>query len=414
MKSKFFIVALLLFAFNAIEAQNTITKKALFIIVDGIPADLIERIKPEYLTKISKAGGYTRAHVGGEKNGYSETPTISAVGYNSMLTATWVNKHNVWGNGIENPNYNYHTIFRMIKDVAPEKKLAVFSTWQDNRTKLIGEGKPETGNLLLDYKFDGLELDTVNFRHDKESKYIQKVDDRVALEAAKCITKNAPDLTWVYLQYTDDAGHHYGDSKKFDDAVLHVDKQIGKIYEAIQQRQKKHHEEWVIFVTTDHGRDAITGKGHGGQTARERGIWIVTNAKNLNNYFYAGNPGIVDIAPSIMQFLEQPISSQSSVEIDGVSLIGKISLANPYVWLSSSKKLQIGWDAYDSEGVVKISIAHTNNFQLTGTPDVLEKLGEVPIKSGKFVADFLPQVGKIYKIVLEGKFNTVNKWIIPH
>ncbi len=90
MTSRFFIAALLLFASIAIEAQNTITKKALFIIVDGIPADLIERVKPENLTKISKAGGYTRAHVGGEKNGYSETPTISAVGYNSLLTATCV------------------------------------------------------------------------------------------------------------------------------------------------------------------------------------------------------------------------------------------------------------------------------------------------------------------------------------
>ncbi|HRN48044.1 MAG TPA: alkaline phosphatase family protein, partial [Niabella sp.] len=319
---------------------------------------------------------------------------------------------NVWGNGIENPNYNYHTIFRMIKDVAPEKKLTVFSTWQDNRTKLIGEGKPETGNLLLDYKFDGLELDTVNFPHDKESKYIQKIDDWVALEAAKCVTKNAPDLTWVYLQYTDDAGHHYGDSKKFDEAVLQADKQIGKIYEAILKRQKKHHEEWVIFVTTDHGRDPISGKGHGGQTARERGTWIVTNAKGLNNYFYAGNPGIVDITPSIMEFLALPIPPQSRVEVDGVSLIGKISLANPYVLLTSSKKLQIGWDAYDSEGVVKISIAQTNNFQLTGTPDALVKLGEAPIKGGKFVADFLPQAGKVYKIVLEGKYNTVNKWIV--
>ena len=80
--------------------------------------------------------------------------------------------------------------------------------------------------------------------------------------------------------------------------------------------------------------------------------------------------------------------------------------------LTSSKKLQIGWDAYDSEGVVKISIAQTNNFQLTGTPDALVKLGEAPIKGGKFGADFLPQAGKVYKIVLEGKYNTVNKWIV--
>ena len=32
-----------------------------------------------------------------------------------MITGTWANKHNVWGNGIENPNYNYWTIFRFLK-----------------------------------------------------------------------------------------------------------------------------------------------------------------------------------------------------------------------------------------------------------------------------------------------------------
>src|SRR5690606_32345580 len=138
-------------------------KKTLFIIVDGIAADVLERVETPHIDLISKDGADTRAYLGGEKGGYSETPTISAVGYNSLLTGTWANKHNVWDNEIEAPNYHYWTIFRFLNEQYPEKKTAVFSTWLDNRTKLIGEGLPQNRNLKLDFIFDGLELDTVNF-----------------------------------------------------------------------------------------------------------------------------------------------------------------------------------------------------------------------------------------------------------
>jgi predicted AlkP superfamily pyrophosphatase or phosphodiesterase len=103
-------------------------KKAVFVIADGIPADVLEKVSTPAIDAISKKGWYSRASVGGEKGTYTETPTISAVSYNSLLTGTWVNKHNVWDNDIKAPNYHYPTIFRLLKDQYPQKKIAVFSS----------------------------------------------------------------------------------------------------------------------------------------------------------------------------------------------------------------------------------------------------------------------------------------------
>src|SRR6516162_3422665 len=185
-----------------VKAQER-QKKLIFIIADGIPADVIEKAPVPTLKSIAASGAYTRAHVGGEKGTYSETPTISAVGYNSLLTGTWVNKHNVWDNDIRNPDYHYWTIFRFFKQEYPSKKIAIFSTWTDNRTKLVGESSPATGNLKFDYVSDGYELDTLHYPHDSQSEYIHQIDEKVAVDAASCLRSFAPDLSWVYLEYTD-------------------------------------------------------------------------------------------------------------------------------------------------------------------------------------------------------------------
>ena len=67
------IVALLML--GQLQAQKT--KKAVFVIVDGIAADVIETQPTPNLDKIARKGGYARAYVGGEKDGYSQRRTDS-------------------------------------------------------------------------------------------------------------------------------------------------------------------------------------------------------------------------------------------------------------------------------------------------------------------------------------------------
>ena len=394
----------------SVQAQSKKrTPKAIFIIADGIPYDVIQKIKPATLTEIASIGGLAKAHVGGDLGAYNQTPTISAPGYNNLITGTWGNKHNVWDNDIAAPNYNYWNIFRIAETVDPKLKTAIFSTWTDNRTKLIGEGLSEAGAIKLDYSFDGLELDTAKYPHDKEAAYINTIDELVMTDATRYLKENGPDLSWIYLEYTDDMGHRYGDSEQQVKAVISMDQRLAKLWSVIKEREKTFNEDWMIVVTTDHGRDAKTGKDHGGQSERERTTWIVTNAKNLNDEF-KNEPGVVDVLPSVMRHMNINIPENVARELDGVSFIEDIDLSNLRAERSGDV-IQLKWKnmSHLKSTVAEIFVTNTNNFK-TGGKDEYRKVGEVAVQKETFS---IPAKEKsFYKIVVKTPNHFSNTWLV--
>lgn len=387
------------------------TRKSVYIIIDGVPADQIERLQPPAIFDIASHGGYARAYTGGDVGEYSQTPTISAVGYTNLLTATWYNKHNVGGNDNLSPNYNYWTVFRIAEEQDRDVVTGLYSSWSDNRTVLIGEGRPETGNLRLDIVRDGYDHDPEAFPAREKSLEIFDIDEKVSEEAAASIRKDAPDLSWVYLWYTDDAGHIEGNGKYFDEYVMKADAQVKRIWDAVRYREENFDEEWMVIVTTDHGR-GNDGYGHGGQSERERTTWISVN-RPVNRHFYGGCLSITDIAPTICRYMDFRVPRDVLWEQDGMSFIGNVDIYDFRI-MPYDNSAVLSWKSYSREVPVPVSIyvACDNKFS-QGGKDEWTKLADVPSTDGTYTVDLsgLPE-SKFYKFVLKAPSNHLNRWLL--
>lgn len=410
-RSIFCPLILLLAASCASGTQNggkeAPVRKAVYVIIDGVPADMIERLDLPNIQDIASRGAYGRSYVGGTVGRYDQTPTISAVGYTDILTGTWVNKHNVPGNDNLQPNYNYWTMFRIAKEQDREVKTGLFSSWIDNRTVLLGEGKPETGNLKIDYVFDGYEADYDAFPKKEYEMRIFDIDEHVSKKAAECIRTEAPDLSWVYLWYTDDAGHIFGNGETFDEFTRLADAQIGRIWEAVKYREENYNEQWMMIATTDHGRD-YKGYGHGGQSERERVTWLAVN-QPVNERLSGGSCAATDMNPTICRWMGFDVPRDIRWEQDGVSFYGDIDIMEMDV-LPHDTSVKLIWECINKDAVVTVWATPTNNFK-EGGKDEWIKVGEVSAAAGTFTVDLgLLPASKFYKFVLETPNGSLNRW----
>jgi hypothetical protein len=294
-----------------------------------------------------------------------------------------------------------------MKSVRPEKTTGIFSTWLDNRTKLVGEGLAATGGIKIDFTADGYEHDTITYPHDADARYIQLIDERVVSEADAFIRKQGPDLSWVYLEYTDDMGHRYGDSRQQHEAINLLDRQVARVAAAVAFREQQFAEDWMIIITTDHGRDSISGKDHGGQSDRERTTWIISNKKLGNEFKKPSMPAVVDIFPTLAGHLQLQLPEWVERELDGQSLIGPLSISDLSA-VKSGKEIQLNWKSHNSEKLQLFAAPSDDPFHESSSQ--YRKIKSVQSAKGKM--SFNDSFGSPWvRIVLKGSYNSANVWL---
>ena len=251
-------------------------------------------------------------------------------------------------------------------------------------------------------------MDSIRFPKKEKDLHIFDIDEQISKDAAEGIRTDAPDLSWVYLWYTDDAGHIAGNGAFFDEYVRKADEQVARIWEAVKYREANFDEEWMVVITTDHGRGE-NGHDHGGQSWRERTTWVSTNVP-VNSHFTSGKLAITDIAPSICRFMDFEVPQSVLWEQDGMSFVGDADIYDlqtmPY-----DNTVGLSWKCYSENVPVTVYVAVTNKFK-EGDEDEWIKLVTLPAGKRSYTVDLqaLPE-SKFYKFVIVAPGNHLNRWL---
>ncbi len=214
-------------------------------------------------------------------------------------------------------------------------------------------------------------------------------------------------MSWVYLWYTDDAGHIFGSGETLDEFIRLADKQVGRIWEAVKYREANFNEEWMVVITTDHGRE-YNGFHHGGQSYSERSCWVSTNVK-ANERLTSGAGAIIDINPSICRFMDFKVPEHVLWEQDGVSFFGDIDVMNmdvePY-----DRSVKLTWECLNPSAKATVRAAASNEFNKGGRDEWIE-IGEVAAADCSYIVDLttLPK-SDFYKFVIQTPNGTLNRW----
>lgn len=256
MKKSFFIFILILVSTVIVFAQTAVTRKVLLVGLDGVQ---LEEISKTYAPNLGKFN-MRKAYSGGVAGTETEQVTGSGPGWVTILTGVWQNEHQVINNDSKTYKSQVPSLFSYVHNNIPNARIASLPAWYPINQFFEHEME------FVDYRVDG---DAV-----KEG-YIER-DMYVTLKAVEEIKNNGPDFTFVHIDNPDEVGHRDGFGNAYLDSIQIADFQLGLLVDAVLEREKMSptKEDWLIIVTTDHGREPSEGRSHGKQTEREKTIFI--------------------------------------------------------------------------------------------------------------------------------------------
>lgn len=266
-------------------------KHVIILGIDGCRPDALLAANTPNMDALAAAGSVTySAFVGGVPGTPTQQPTISAPGWTTILTGVWTDKHKVTANTFAGYDFtNYPHLFQRLKEYNPDAYLVSIVEWAPVDTYLVGPVDEYTS---------------------VRERAIDNTTTNLISRAITNVLPADPDVMFLHFHEPDTAGHGYGFSPtvpQYLAAIEKVDAGIGTLLDALPLRPNYANESWLIIVTTDHGG---TGRGHGGQTAAERTVFVIASGGDAPQRVIEPGPGLTCIAPTVLAFLGVPIPAQ--------------------------------------------------------------------------------------------------------
>lgn len=243
------------------------------------------------------------------------TLTLSEVGWSSIASGVWEDKHGVDGSALNNDpgqaTKNGHADFlTRIERSRPRTSTFLASDW-DN-IGLAENGGPIFGSAM-DANF------AARVRVETLEAWDQG-DEEVTRAAARYLRHGDPDAGFVYLGLVDETAHLAGSATpQYARSITVTDRRIGRLLRAIRSRPAFAFESWTVIVTTDHGQRPLTepsAASHLTDTPLERTSFVIGAGPGLAGA--VSRPRVVDVLPTVLHQLG--LRTPRAWGVDGRSL----------------------------------------------------------------------------------------------
>jgi len=279
----------------ACTGTETKTPKVLVIGIDGVRPDVLAEVATPNLDALAAEGTFTdRARTG--------LPSVSGPGWSSLLIGVWPDKHGVTDNTFEGKRYDlYPDFLSRIEAVRPELGTFAVADW----LPLVEaeDGMPTISNGIdVKHVIDGYEMGWA------------EGDSVGASSAVEQLRTGDPAALFVYLGNPDEASHEtHAIGEEYRAAIALADRHVGWLVDAVRARPTYAQEDWLVLVSTDHGR---TSDGdHGGDTDEERTIFYIASGPSAARGVPDGQVHVVDVAVTALTHLG--IAIDPSWQLDG-------------------------------------------------------------------------------------------------
>jgi predicted AlkP superfamily pyrophosphatase or phosphodiesterase len=255
----------------------------LLIGLDGVRVDVMAAVHTPVIDSLAAAGFFS-------DEAKTRVRTMSGPGWSSMTIGARTDKHLVDGNDFESNDYaTYPDFLTRIERERPELSTLAVLDWPPLGTTDSG-GPLFSDEIDVKINFDG-EVDGYRYA------------DSLSVEAAvEQLRDTDVDAAFVYLGDIDVVAHETNSrSPEYKAAIEWADTRVALLLQAVRDRPTYEEEDWLILMSTDHGRN--DAGGHGGNSPSETTIFFLASGPSVEPGTTECPAEIVDVAVTALSHM---------------------------------------------------------------------------------------------------------------